>query len=313
MKKLGNSAATVSPLGLGTSLLGMRGKPSEEQAIATIHRALDCGITLMNTSDAYCLDEGDKHATEKLVRRALLQYPGDTQNVIVATKGGYTRPNEEWIAHGNPDHLRQTIAESFTALGGEQPIDLWLLHCVDPNYSLRQSLAPVKEAIENGLVRSAGVSNCSLEQIKRARDIVDIVVVENQLSLWHRKNEVNGVLKYCEQENITLFAWGALGGGGGKRRTKPLGQLPTLAEIAQKKNASVYCILLAWLQSKSSIVIPLVGAVHPLEIEDAAKCTDIKLSQEEIKKIDQSMPPSLLDRGVFAWTKKQIKTLFPVA
>jgi aryl-alcohol dehydrogenase-like predicted oxidoreductase len=312
MKKPGNSAVTVSPLGLGTSLLGMRGKPSEEQAIATIHRALDCGITLINTSDAYCVDESDKHSTEKLVCRALSQYSGDICNVIVATKGGYNRPNEDWIANGNPDYLRQTIDESLAALGGEKPIDLWLLHCVDPNYSLKQSLIPVKEAIANGQVRYAGVSNCSLEQIKRARDIVDIIAVENQLSLWHRKNEVNGVLKYCEQENISFFAWGVLGGGGGKRRTKSLAQLPILSEVAQKKNVSVHCILLSWLQSKSPIIVPLVGAIQPREIEDSAKYVDIKLSQEEIKRIDQSMPPSILDRGVFGWTKKQVKTLFPV-
>lgn len=313
MKQLGTSEITISPLGLGTSLLAKEGKPSESQAIATIHRAIDCGITLINTSDAYCLDEQDKHAAEKLVRKALLQYPGDTHQVIVATKGGYTRPQGEWVANGEPDYLRRTIAESFAALGGEKPIDLWLLHCVDPNYTLKQSLAPVQEAMASGLIRYAGVSNCSLAQIKRARELVDLVVVENQLSLWHRKNEFNGVLQYCEQENITFIAWGALGGGGGKRRTRNLEQLPILSEIAQQKNVSVYCILLAWLQSRSPSIVPLVGTVSPLKIEDSAKSINVRLSQADIDMIDQSMPPSFLDRGVFAWAKRQIKTLIPVA
>jgi aryl-alcohol dehydrogenase-like predicted oxidoreductase len=313
MKQLRISGIKISSLGLGSSLLAMAGKPSEAQAIATIHKALDCGITFINTSDAYCLDEQDKHAAEKLVRKALLQYSGDTQRVIVATKGGYTRPKGEWIANGDPDHLRRTIAESFAALGGDRPLDLWLLHCVDPNYSLKQSLAPVQQAMADGLIRQAGVSNCSLEQIKCARELVDLAVVENQLSLWHRKNEFNGVLQYCEQENITFVAWGALGGGGGKRRTRSLEQLPILFEIAQQRNISVYCILLTWLQSKSPNVVPLVGAISPSEIEDSAKCMNLQLSQAELSLIDQAMPPSLLDRGVFAWTKRQIKTLFPVA
>jgi aryl-alcohol dehydrogenase-like predicted oxidoreductase len=165
----------------------------------------------------------------------------------------------------------------------------------------------------NGLIRHAGVSNCSLEQIKGARELVDLVVVENQLSLWHRKNEFNGVLQYCEQENITFVAWGALGGGGGKRRTRSLEQLPILSEIAQQKNVSVYCILLAWLQSKSPGIVPLIGAISPSEIEDSAKSIDIPLSAVEIHRIDRTMPPSILDRGVFAWTKRQIKTFFSVA
>jgi len=135
LKPLGNTSVSISAIGLGGMPLSLSGRPSELEAIAVIHRAIDLGVTLLDTADSYCRDETDKHHNERLLYKALQQYEGDTSQVIVATKGGLMRPQGAWTRNGNPDHLRQTIRESFAALGGNQPIDLWQYHSPDPNWT----------------------------------------------------------------------------------------------------------------------------------------------------------------------------------
>lgn len=306
---LGNTGVTIRPLGLGAMSMSLSGRPPEPQAIETIHRALALGITLIDTADAYCIDESDKHHNERLINKALQQYNGDTSQVFTVTKGGFMRTNGDWLANGNPDYLRQTIQASFDALGGDKPIDLWLYHTPDPKYSIKESLTPAKEAIEKGLVRFVGVSNFSVSQIKQAREVVDIAAVENQYNLWHRNPEFNGVLEYCEQEKLTFLAWSPLGGVGGKRRTSNLDELTILNELAAAKGVSLYCILLAWLRAKSPVVVPIVGARKASSIEDSARSVAIQLSEEEIRRIDNSVPaPSIARRGLY-WVKRQLERL----
>ena len=166
-KRLGNTDITISAIALGGMPMSLSDRPSEEQAIATIHRALDLGVTLIDTADSYCIDESDKHHNERLIHKALQQYDGNVGHIKVATKGGLMRPNGSWTRNGNPEHLRETIQVSFEALGGEQPIDLWQYHAPDPNYTIEASLTPAKAAVEQGLIRCVGVSNFSVEQIKQ--------------------------------------------------------------------------------------------------------------------------------------------------
>jgi aryl-alcohol dehydrogenase-like predicted oxidoreductase len=289
------------------------GKPPEAQAIAVIHRALDLGVTLLNTADSYCLDESDKHHNEQLICKALKLYKGNAQRPLIITKGGFMRINGEWIKNGNPDYLWQSIQGSFEGLGGDRPIDLWEYHCPDPNYTLKQSLAPAIKAVEEGIVRFVGVSNFSLEQLKRARDLVDIVTVENQFNLWQRKPEFNGILRFCEEARITFLAWSPLGGIRGKRQIgKSLDQLPELAKLAMSKNVSVYCIMLAWLRAKSTAVIPIPGADKLSDIQDSVKSIDVKLTPDDIVQIDRLMPESIFDQKLVVWTKQALKKLIPV-
>ena len=212
MRHLGQTEIMLSPIALGAMPLSISGRPAESQAIATIHRALDLGVNLIDTSDAYCQDESDKHHNERLIHKAIQQYSGDTSRVLVATKGGLMRPNGAWTQNGNPQHLRKTIRESHAALGGQEPIDLWQYHSPDPNYSIEDSLTPAKEAVDEGLIRFVGVSNFSVEQIKRAREVVEIVSVQNQYNPWHRQPESDGVLEYCQTEGLTFLPWSPLGG-----------------------------------------------------------------------------------------------------
>jgi aryl-alcohol dehydrogenase-like predicted oxidoreductase len=285
LKPLGNTSVSISAIGLGGMPLSLSGRPSELEAIAVIHRALDLGVTLLDTADSYCRDETDKHHNERLLYKALQQYEGDTSQVIVATKGGLMRPQGAWTRNGNPDHLRQTIRESFAALGGNQPIDLWQYHSPDPGYSIAASLTPAREAVEAGLIRYVGVSNFSVEQIQKARDVVEIVSVQNQYSPWHRQPERDGVLAYCEQEGLTFLPWSPLGGS---RRVKSLPEIQPIAQLAEEKNVSVYCLVLAWLRTKSACVVPISGASKVESIADSVKAAAVHLSAIEVEQIDRA-------------------------
>jgi aryl-alcohol dehydrogenase-like predicted oxidoreductase len=284
-KQLGKTSISISAIGLGGMPLSLSGRPDEAEAIAVIHRALNLGVTLLDTADSYCRDEFDKHHNEHLIHKALQQYPGDTSQVIVATKGGLMRPNGSWIRNGNPEHLSKTIRESFAALGGDRAIALWQYHAPDPTYPIASSLAPVKAAVDAGLVDHVGVSNFSVEQIQQARDVVDIVSVQNQYNPWQRQPEQDGVLAYCEQENLTFFPWSPLGGS---RRVQKLPEIEAISQLATAKGISVYCLVLAWLRAKSSCIVPIPGATKITSIEDSVKAAAVNLSASDVETIDKA-------------------------
>ncbi|MBD0261780.1 MAG: aldo/keto reductase [Tolypothrix sp. Co-bin9] len=283
-KQLGKSGVYVSAIALGGMPMSLSSRPPESESLQVIHRALDLGVTFIDTADSYCKDESDKHHNEKLIHKALQTYNGDASNVIVATKGGLMRPQGSWTRNGNPEHLRKTIRESFEALGGNKPIDVWQYHSPDPDYTIEEALKPAKEAVESGLIRFVGVSNFSVEQIKQARDVVEIVSVQNQYSPWYRQPEKDGVLKYCEQEQLTFLPWSPFGGS---RRHSDLQDIKAIAQLAKEKGVSVYSIVLAWLRSKSPSILPIPGASKVSSIEDSVRAADVKLSDDEVQRIDR--------------------------
>ncbi|HEY9810396.1 MAG TPA: aldo/keto reductase [Halomicronema sp.] len=284
-KHLGNTGVLISAIGLGGMPLSLKGRPSEVDAIAVIHRALDLGVSFIDTADAYCEDENEKHHNEALIAKALHEYSGNKVHVIVATKGGLMRPNGSWRRNGNPKHLRETIRASFEALGGEKAIDIWQYHAPDPDYSIEESLGPVKDAVNKGFIRFVGVSNFSVEEIKRARNVVDVVCVQNQYNPWCRQPEFDGVLEYCERETLTFLPWSPLGGS---RRAKSLQELPVIVNLAKEKGVSVYCIVLAWLRAKSPCIVPIPAATKVSSIEDSVQSLKVKLTSQEVAQIDKA-------------------------
>ncbi|MBZ8180918.1 aldo/keto reductase [Oscillatoria salina] len=285
-KKLGKTDVKISEIGLGAMPMSLQSRPPESEAIQVIHKALDLGVTLIDTADSYCKDESDKHHSERLLAKALKQYNGDTSNITIATKGGLMRPQGSWTRNGNPVHLRETIRLSFESLGGEKPITLWQYHSPDPDYSIEAALTPAKEAVEQGMIRYIGVSNFSVAQIKQAQDFVEIVSVQNQYNPWHRNPEFDGVLEYCEQENLTFFPWSPLGGS---RRHSNLEDIPVIANLAKEKGVSVYQIVLAWLRAKSDCILPIPGASKPSSIESSVAAAKVELSEAEVEQIDQKV------------------------
>lgn len=282
-QNLGKTRTKISAIGLGGMPLSLKGRPSEAEAIAVIHRALELGVTLIDTADSYCIDESDKHHNERLIAKALQSYSGNTDKIYIATKGGLMRPRGDWTCNGDPNHLRRTIRESFQALGGEKPIPLWQFHAPDENYPVEVSMKAVKEAVDEGYIRFVGVSNFSVEEIKKARSVVEVVSVQNQYNPWHRKPERDGVLEYCEREGLTFFPWSPLGGSS---RVRQLSKVPALAELASEKNVSVYQLILAWLRAKSPCIVPIPGASRIQSIEDSVASLELHLSSHEMKKVD---------------------------
>ena len=195
------------------------------------------------------------------------------------------RPGGKWAINGNPDYLRQAIHESHVALGGDRPIPLWQHHMIDPNYPLEVSLEPVREAVENGLIRYVGVSNYRLDEIKRAREVVDVVSVQNQYSPWRRGPEYGGVLDYCEKEGLTFIPASPLGGS---TRAKDLGLIDGLAVLARERGISPQRLAIAWLMARSPCILPIPGSSRLDNTEDVLAAVDVIVSQEEMHQIDVS-------------------------
>ncbi len=281
--KLNETGLRVSVIGFGAMHLSIDGRPPREQALAVLHRALDLGVTFIDTADAYCLDETEKHHNEALVREALDTYGGDTSGVVVATKGGLMRPNGRWIRDSHPDQLRQAIRRSFEVLGGERPIDLWQHHAPDPEVPIEVSLVVVRSAVEEGLIRHVGVSNYSVAEIERARRVVEVVSVQNQYSPFHRQPERDGVLAYCEREGLTFLPWSPFGGRG---RAGRLGQIPALAAMAREKERSPQQLVLAWMRAKSPCILPIPGASRLETLEDSLAAADLTLTPDEVARLD---------------------------
>jgi pyridoxine 4-dehydrogenase len=275
----------VSAMGLGAMPLSLEGRPPRKKAIDVIHRALELGVRLIDTADSYCIDESDKHHNEELIAEALEAWEGETNDVVVATKGGLIRPEGRWETDNDPERLRQTIRESHEALGGDEPIDLWQLHAPGDEYTIEEAVKPAREAVEEGLIEYVGLSNVSVEQIERARDVVDVVSVQNQFNPWRRDPEFNGVLSYCEREDLTFLPWSPLGGS---QRVSSLEELDPIAEIAADRDGvSVHQVVLAWLRSKSPVVLPIPGASRTSSIEDSVEALEVRLDAGEVERIDR--------------------------
>jgi pyridoxine 4-dehydrogenase len=285
-RQLGNTGVQISEIGLGAMQMSLSGRPAREQSLAVIHRALELGVNFIDTADAYCTDETEKHHNEELLAEAFETYDGDTSEVLVATKGGLVRPEGRWETDGTPNRLRRTIRESFEALGGDRPIDVWQHHAPDTDYTIEEQLEPVADAVAEGLVRFVGVSNYSTEQIDQAREVVEVVSVQNQYNPWHRKPEHDGVLEYCEANSITFLPWSPLGGAS---RCEKLEDIDALQSIARARDTSVYQVVLAWLQSKSDQIVPIPGASRIASITDSLQAADLTLSEQEISEFEAAI------------------------
>lgn len=276
----------LSRIGMGALHLSLDPRPCTEDAITVIHSALLRGITLIDTADCYCRNEFDMNHNERLIREALDSYSGDTDGVLVATKGGMIRLQGQWVACGEPRYLEGAIVNSHRALGGRKPIDLWQFHVPDPKYDFTKSLKVAVAAMGQGLIKWIGLSNVSLNQIKQAQDIIDIASVQNSYNPWNREPEFSGILEHCEREHILFFAWSPLGG---RQRHEYLSRISYLARLAVERQVSIYTLVLAWLMSKSRNVVPIPGTVNRAHVTAWVDACHLMLKPQEIHLIDCSI------------------------
>jgi aryl-alcohol dehydrogenase-like predicted oxidoreductase len=277
---------TVSAIGFGGMPISIEGRPDEAQAIATIHAALDAGITLIDTADAYRIPgEGVSH-NELLIAKALKSYGGDTSGVLVATKGGHLReePVEHaWQLNGHPDYLKNAAKASLKNLGVES-IGLYQFHRPDQTVDYAESVGAIRDLLDEGIIRMAGISNANPEQIRLAQEILDgrLVSVQNQFSPAFRSSEPELVL--CDELGLAFLPWSPLGGIGG---AAGLGdRFEPFRTVAAAHGVSPQVVCLAWELAKSPVVIPIPGATRPETIRDSATAVDLALTAEEIETLD---------------------------
>jgi aryl-alcohol dehydrogenase-like predicted oxidoreductase len=273
----------VSAIGLGEMPMSLAGRPDEAQSVRTIHAALDAGVTLIDTADAYCIDESEVGHGERLVARALTAWPGDRDRVLVATKGGHTREGGEWYLDGRPEHLRQACEASLRALGVEA-IGLYQFHRPDPKVPFAESVGAMAELKAAGKVRLVGLSNVSVDQIRQARQLVQVASVQNEFSPRFRRSE--GELAFCAAEGIAFLPWSPLGGIG---RGRDLGgRHRAFGEVAEAHGVSAQQVALAWQLAKAPAVIPIPGSSRPETITDSAAAAGLRLSDDELASLDRA-------------------------
>ena len=272
----------VSAIGLGEMPLSLAGRPDEAQAVRTIHAALDAGVTLIDTADAYCRDQSDFGHGERLVAKALAAWSGDRDRVLVATKGGHIRPGGSWDLDGRPEYLRQACEASLKALGVEA-IGLYQFHRPDPKVPFTESVGALAELRAAGKVRLVGLSNVSVDQIRQARELVEVASVQNEFSPRFRRSE--GELAWCAANRIAFLPWSPLGGMG---RGRDLGgRHRAFAEVAEGHGVSPQQVALAWELAKAPVVIPIPGSSRPETILDSAAAASLRLTADELARLDR--------------------------
>ena len=264
--------------------LSLEGRPSEAQAIRVIHAVLARGIRLIDTADVYCIDDGDIGHNERLIAKALRDWPGARDDVIVATKGGLIRPGGRWVSKADPAHLTSACERSLAALGVER-IDLYQLHAPDPRVPFMDSVGALADLQRRGLIRWVGLSNVSVEEIDSAARVVDVVTVQNRLNPFFREALSDGVVRWCEQQGIGMMAYSPLGGG---RLNRKLPAHPALLPLARRYGASPHAIVLAWVMAQGSTVIPIPGARMVEHALDAISAREIRLAPEDLAAIDRA-------------------------
>ncbi|MFE9693249.1 aldo/keto reductase [Micromonospora sp. NPDC005806] len=270
----------VSAIGLGGMPMSIEGRPDEKRSIRTIHAALDAGVTLIDTADAYHLHADEVGHNESLIARALATYGGDTSTVLVATKGGHLRPGDgSWTLNGSPEYLARACDASLKRLGVEA-IGLYQHHRPDPRVPYADSIGAIRDLLDAGKIRMAGISNANPEQIREAQEILGgrLVSVQNQFSPAFRSSEPE--LELCDQLGIALLPWSPLGGIG--RADHLGGHAAAFTAVAERHGVSPQRVCLAWHLAKSPVVIPIPGASRPETILDSAQAPELTLTAEDL-------------------------------
>jgi aryl-alcohol dehydrogenase-like predicted oxidoreductase len=274
----------VSAIGLGGMPMSIEGRPDERRSIATVHAALDAGVTLIDTADAYHWLAHDIGHNEILIARALATYSGDTSDVLVATKGGHLRPGDgSWTLNGSPEYLKRACDESLKRLGVDA-IGLYQFHRPDPKVPYAESVGAIRDLLDDGKIRMAGISNASRDQIRLANEVLDgrLASVQNQFSPAFQSSESE--LELCTDLGISFLPWSPLGG---ISRAADLGsRFAAFADVAQDHGVSPQRVCLAWMLAKSPVVIPIPGATRPETIRDSAAAADLTLSADELARLD---------------------------
>jgi pyridoxine 4-dehydrogenase len=267
----------VRRLGFGAMRItgpGIWGPPDDlDEARAVLRQAVELGVNLIDTADSY-----GPEVSENLIAEALHPYP---DGLVIATKGGLRRTGPgQWPRDARPERLKECCEGSLRRLRLER-IDLYQLHSPDTAVPLEDSLGALKELQEEGKIRHIGVSNVSLEEFERARDVVDVVTVQNRYSLVERRSE--DVLDACEEAGSGFIPWFPLATGD---LAKPGGPLD---EIARAHDANPGQVAIAWLLARSPVMLPIPGTSSVAHLEENVAAGELHLSEEDLHGLEESI------------------------
>ncbi|GAA5533250.1 aldo/keto reductase [Deinococcus aluminii] len=265
---------SVNRLGFGAMRItgeGIWGDPADrEEALATLRRLPELGVNFIDTADSY-----GPAVSEELIRTAL--YPYDT--VVIATKAGLTRTGPDvWVPLGRPEYLKQQAYLSRRRLGVDR-IDLWQLHRIDPTVPRDEQFAAVRELLDEGVIRHAGLSEVGIEEIEAARRFFPVATVQNLYNLVNRKSEE--VLDHCEREQIGFIPWYPLAAGGLAREGSVLG------EVARRVGGTPSQVALAWVLKRSPVMLPIPGTGKVKHLEENVAAASLQLSEEDFRLLDE--------------------------
>jgi aryl-alcohol dehydrogenase-like predicted oxidoreductase len=263
---------SVRRLGFGAMRItgdGIWGEPADKaEAIRTLKRLPELDIDFIDTADSY-----GPEVSERLIHEALHPYKG----IVVATKGGLTRPGPNvWVPSGNPDYLRQQVHSSLKRLGVER-IDLWQLHRIDPKVSQAEQFDAIQGMQQTGLIRHIGLSQVSVSEIKAAQKVFKVATVQNLYNLADRSSE--DVLDYCEQQGIGFIPWFPLASGSLARPGS------VLENISKRHGASPSQIALAWLLRRSPVMLPIPGTGKVKHLEENVAAAGVSLSDTDFTEL----------------------------
>jgi aryl-alcohol dehydrogenase-like predicted oxidoreductase len=279
----------VHRLGYGTMRLvgeGAWGEPADPESCRRIlRRAVDLGVTLIDTADAY-----GPEIAERLIAEALHPYP---PGLVIATKGGITRQGPAKSDYvGRAGYLIQCVEMSLRRLKLDR-IDLYQLHRIDPRTPLEESLGALKHMQEQGKIRHIGLSEVTPPEIDQARKIVPIVTIQNRYSLADRRHDET--LKWCEREGIGFLPWYPMAAGKLMNPDAPTKQTvsshltETLARIARKQNITVAQLSLAWLLHRSPVLLPIPGTSKLEHLEENVAAASIKLDADQWRELESAL------------------------
>ena len=266
---------TINRLGYGAMRItgpGIWGPPSDRRAaLETLRRLPEIGVNFIDTADSYGPD-----VSEELIREALHPYKG----LMVATKAGFTRPGpEQWVTNGHPAYLIAQAKGSLRRLQVEQ-IDLWQLHRIDPRVPRGEQFGAVRQLLDDGIIRHAGLSEVSVADIEAARGVFPVTTVQNRFNLVDRGSE--DVLAYCTTNKIGFIPWFPLAAG---ELVRPGG---VVDRVAQEHRATAGQVALAWLLQHSPVILPIPGTLRVAHLEENVAAAGLSLTPQEIAGLDRA-------------------------